>query len=156
VFTFDPLKSVISKTIAGDSGWRIVTADQSLVRPIPTELEQALPLVGNSVGISDSAWLTLHFWIDNRPRPRLGIFWRTTSVRDLETRNRVLKALLETGGTGFAYRGTKSEWSARDYPAFFGETVSNEWWPSGEESDLSAAGDEIRKQLNICSTNPTK
>src|SRR5437870_695072 len=125
MFTFEPLKSLISKTIAADSHWRIVTADQSLVCAIPTELEEALPAIGNSVGISDSAWLTLHFWIDSRPKPRLGIFWRTTSVRDRETRNHVLKSLLEIDGTVFAYRGAKDAWSERDDPAFSGNTVSS-------------------------------
>lgn len=145
----ESLKSLISKTIAANSRWRIVTADSSLVRAIPIELEEALPPIGNSAGVSDSAWLTLHFWVDNRPKPRLGVFWRTTSVRNRETRNRVLTALVQTGGTGFAYRGAKDAWSAKDDPAFSGKTVSNEWWPSGEKPDLNAARDEIRKQLNI-------
>jgi hypothetical protein len=147
MFTVEPLKSIISKTIAADSCWRIVTADPTLVRAILTELEEVLPSIGNSIGISDSAWLTLHFWIDNRPKPRLGIFWRSTSVRDHETRNRVLKALLESGGTGFAYRGAKNAWSGKDDPTFSGKTVSNEWWPAREEPGLLAAADDIRNQL---------
>lgn len=147
MFRFEPLKSVISRTIAGDALWRIVTADQRLVRAIPIELEQALPEIGNSVGASDSAWLTLHFWIDDRPKPRLGLFWRTTSVRNRDTRNSVLEALLENGGSGFVYRGTKGAWREKDEPAFSGGTVSSAWWPSGNEPDLLAAEHQIRGEL---------
>jgi hypothetical protein len=143
----EPLKSLISKTIAADSRWRIVTAEPTLVRAIPTELEEVLPSIGNLSGVSDSAWLTLHFWIDSRPKPRLGVFWRSTSVRDRESRNRVLKALLESGGTGFTYRGAKNAWSGKDDPTFSGKTVSNEWWPAREGPDLLAAADDIRNQL---------
>ncbi len=147
MLTVEPLTSLISKTIASDSSWRIVTASSSLIRAIPTQLEEVLPPIGNSTDIPDSAWLTFHFWIDDRPRPRLGVFWRTTSVRDREIRNRVLKTLLESGGSGFVYKGAHKTWSLKDEPAFSGKTVSNDWWRSAQDPDLSAARDEIRNQL---------
>lgn len=139
------LKQLIVDVIKSDSSWRIVSRTATLVRAIPKQLEDALPIIGSSTVASGSAWLTLDFWIDGA---RLGVFWRSNPVRDREARNTVLKALVETPETGFVYQGTKGPWSEGDTPPFSGKTVSNgSWWPSGEEPDLQAARDVIRDQL---------
>jgi serine/threonine protein kinase len=143
---FGKLAQSITGVVSSDPLWRIVSATPTLVRAIPSQLEDALPAIGSSANAPGSAWLTLDFWIDDRPRPRLGVFWRSNPVKDREVRNRVIRTLLESP-TGFEYKGKAEAWIEKDEPAFSGRTVSNQWWPSGEEPDLHAASDEIRDQL---------
>jgi len=141
------LAELIIRIIKSDSKWRVVSTTATLTRAIPFDLEAVLPPIGSAVTARDAAWLTLDFWIDDKPKPRVGVFWRSNPVRDRARRNIVLKALLETGGTNFEYKGKSGAWSEINKPAFSGITVSDAWWPAGQQPDLQAAQSEVRAQL---------
>jgi hypothetical protein len=143
--TTEMMIQAIRETVGAAPGWCVVGTTRTLVRAIPLELEKALPAIGEATSTPSTAWLTLHFWVENPPG-RLGVFWRASRTSSWEIRDKTLDALVrKESKTGFFHR--QKDWRDGATPAFAGRTVSDDWWPQGSTPDLEAVRNEVRTQL---------
>ncbi len=136
----------ISGTVLEHEGWTLVASSSSIVECGPTLLFDALPKLGSKRGRDPSQWLTLRFH-DHGARGYVGRYWRPCDVFDLNTRNGILRCLVEAGQlTGFKYKnGSTDDALANRYPAFSGDRIQDLW--TGTVPDPELLRDMVHREL---------